>query len=158
MKRILLIAIFLFSCVIAQAQSSLISYDDLGYLLHNNINRADTFFIAKGYKLSNKDIKKNTRKYTLAIPGGTYNNINIRTDGKRLFLEIETNELQQYSLIYNSISDYVNKSASTADIQAYTVKDLGSIYIMVNDEVPYNPLRRNYDIQVVSDKTITAYN
>jgi hypothetical protein len=82
----------------------------------------------------------------------------VRIDGRRLFLEIETNELQQYNLLYNSIADYLNKATSTADVQAYTVKDLGSIYVMVNDAVPYNPLRRVYDIQIVSDKAITAYN
>jgi hypothetical protein len=159
MKKLLLIIAILFcsgaACI---AQSNLVSYDDLSYLLHNNINRADTFFISKGYTLAEKNIKKNTRKYTLAIPGGTYSNVNVRIDGRRLFLEIETNELQQYNLIYNSIADYLNKTTSTADVQAYTVKDLGSIYVMVNDAVPYNPLRRVYDIQIVSDKAITAYN
>jgi hypothetical protein len=158
MKQILLTAIIFCSSIACFAQSNLVSYDDLNYLLHNNINKADTFFTSKGYALAEKNLKKNTRKYTLAIPGGTYSNINVRTDGKRLFLEIETNELQQYNLIYNSIADYLNKTSSTADVQAYTVKDLGSIYVMVNDAVPYNPLRRVYDIQIVSDKAITAYN
>ncbi|MBD1367309.1 hypothetical protein IDJ77_26085 [Mucilaginibacter sp. ZT4R22] len=159
MKKLLLIIAILFCTGAACfAQSNLVSYDDLSYLLHNNINRADTFFIAKGYTLAEKNIKKNTRKYTLAIPGGTYSNVNVRIDGRRLFLEIETNELQQYNLIYNSIADYLNKATSTADVQAYTVKDLGSIYVMVNDAVPYNPLRRVFDIQIVSDKAITAYN
>ncbi|MEO7212177.1 hypothetical protein [Mucilaginibacter sp.] len=159
MKKLLLITAILFcSGVACLAQSKLISYDDLSYLLHNNINKADTFFTSKGYTLAEKNIKKNTRKYTLAIPGGTYSNVNVRIDGRRLFLEIETNELQQYNLLYNSIADYLNKATSTADVQAYTVKDLGSIYVMVNDAVPYNPLRRVYDIQIVSDKAITAYN
>jgi hypothetical protein len=159
MKKLLLIIAILFcSGAACFAQSNLVSYDDLSYLLHNNINRADTFFISKGYTLAEKNIKKNTRKYTLSIPGGTYSNVNVRIDGRRLFLEIETNELQQYNLLYNSIADYLNKATSTADVQAYTVKDLGSIYVMVNDAVPYNPLRRVYDIQIVSDKAITAYN
>lgn len=158
MKRSIISAVALFFCFTCSAQSNLVSYDDLSYLLHNNINRADTFFTSKGYTLAEKNLKKNTRKYTLAIPGGTYNNINLRVDGRRLFIEIETNELQQYNLIYNSIADYLNKTTSTADVQAYTVKDLGSIYVMVNDAVPYNPLRRVYDIQIVSDKAITAYN
>lgn len=158
MKKLLLTAIIFCSTIASFAQSNLVSYDDLSYLLHNNIGKADTFFVAKGYTVAEKNIKKNTRKYTLAIPGGTYSNVNVRIDGKRLFIEIETNELQQYNLIYNSIADYLNKASSTADVQAYTVKDLGSIYVMVNDAVPYNPLRRVYDIQIVSDKAITAYN
>jgi predicted house-cleaning NTP pyrophosphatase (Maf/HAM1 superfamily) len=158
MKKILLTVILFCSGIVCFAQSSLISYDDLSYLLHNNINKADTFFVSKGYTLVKKDIKKNTRKYTLAIQGGTFNNVNLRTDGKRLFLDIETNEIQQYNLIYNSIADYLNKASSTVDVQAFTVKDLGSIYIMVTDAVPYNPMRRNYDIQIISDKSITAYN
>jgi len=158
MKKILLTVILFCSGIVCFAQSSLISYDDLSYLLHNNINKADTFFVSKGYTLVKKDIKKNTRKYTLTIQGGTFNNVNLRTDGKRLFLDIETNEIQQYNLIYNSIADYLNKASSTVDVQAFTVKDLGSIYIMVTDAVPYNPMRRNYDIQIISDKSITAYN
>ncbi|OOQ62175.1 hypothetical protein [Mucilaginibacter pedocola] len=158
MKKLFLTVILFLSTITCFAQSNLVSYDDLSYLLRNNINHADTFFISKGYTLAEKNIKKNTRKYTLAIPGGTYNNVNVRIDGRRLFIEIETNELQQYNLIYNSIADYLNKAGSTADVQTYVVKDLGSIYIMVNDAVPYNPLRRVYDIQIVSDRVVTAYN
>lgn len=44
------------------------------------------------------------------------------------------------------------------DVQTYTVKNLGTIYITVNDTVPYNPLKREYDIHIVSDKHITTYN
>ncbi|AMR33347.1 hypothetical protein A0256_18930 [Mucilaginibacter sp. PAMC 26640] len=158
MKKFLLTIILVFSAIICFAQSNLVSYDDISYLLHNNINKADTFFTSKDYKVVDKNPKKNIRKYHLAIPGGAYNDVSLRTDGKRMYIEIETNELQQYSLIYNSIADYVKKSNSTPDVQAFAVKDLGSIYVMVNDAVPYNPLRRVYDIQIVSDKGITAYN
>ena len=45
-----------------------------------------------------------------------------------------------------------------ADIQSYSVKELGNIYISVNESVPYDPLKKEYDIQVVGDKHITAYN
>jgi hypothetical protein len=158
MRKLLLTAVLFFAAITAFGQSKLVSYDDLGYLLRNNITKADTFFVSKGYTLAEKSLKKNTRKYTLALPGGTYNNVNLRTDGKRMFMDIETNELQQYNLIYNSIADYLNKSVTTADVQAFTVKDLGSIYIMVNDAVPYDVLKRIYDIQIVSDKAITSYN
>ena len=158
MKKTLLSIVLFLTAGICFGQSKLISYDDLTYLLHNNINKADTFFLAKGYELTDKNVKKNTRKYALGIPGGTYANFNLRSDGRRIFIEIETNEPEQYNLIYNSISQYVNKQASTADVQSFVVKDLGSIYIMSTESVPYNPLRRDYTIQVVSDKSITTYN
>jgi hypothetical protein len=61
-------------------------------------------------------------------------------------------------MIYNSISQYVNSESTTVDVQSFKVKDLGEIYIMVNDVIPYNPTRREYTIRVVSDKSITAYN
>ena len=140
------------------AQKNLVSYEDLNYLLHTNINKADTFFNAKGFELVKKDIAKKNRKYNLTIPGGTYVTIGMRTDGKRLYMEIETNEPEQYNLIYTSIANYVNKESTTNDIKAFNVKDLGIIYIISNDVNPYNPLRREYDIRVVSDKSITAYN
>lgn len=73
-------------------------------------------------------------------------------------MEIETNELEQYNLINNSISQYLNKSGSNGDVQIYTVKDFGSIYITVNDTNPYNPLKRDYVMQIVADKNVTAYN
>lgn len=155
----MLSSIILFiSAITCFGQSKLISYDDLSYLLHNNINKADTFFSAKGYELADKNMNKKTRKYALKIPGGTYANFNLRSDGRRIFIEIETNEPEQYNLIYNSISQYVNKQTSTAEVQYFAVKDLGNIYIMSTESVPYNPLRRDYTIQVVSDKSITTYN
>ena len=158
MKRTLLSVILFLSVTVCFGQGKLISYDDLGYLLRNNINKADTFFAAKGYSLIDKDVKKKTRRYALKIQGGTYANFSLRNDGRRMYMEIETNEPEQYNLIYNSISQYINTQTSTPEVQTFAVKDLGSIYIMVNDAIPYNPLRRTYTMQVVSDKSITAYN
>jgi hypothetical protein len=158
MKQLLLFAFIFCFASTCFAQTNLISYDDLSYVLHNNINKADTFFIAKGHSLLKKDEKKNVRKYNLNIAGGTYVQTNLRSDGKRLFVEIVTNELAQYNMIYNSISQYVNSESTTVDVQSFKVKDLGEIYIMVNDVIPYNPTRREYTIRVVSDKSITAYN
>ena len=160
MKKILLTLVLFFavSFCFAQQQRNLVSYDDLSYLLTNNINKADTFFTAKGYTLVEQNIKKKTRKYVLKMAGGTYANFSLRNDGRRMYVEIETNELEQYNLIYTSIASYVNKEVTTPEVQAFTVKDLGSIYIMVNDTTPYNPLRRTYTMQIVSDKSITAYN
>jgi len=94
----------------------------------------------------------------VTLPDGNYNNIEMRSDGKRLFIEIETNELNQYNLIRESIQEYLNKEASIQDIQTYTVKDLGTIYITINDTVPYSPIKKDYDIHIVGDKHITAYN
>ena len=128
-------------------QKSLISYDDIRYLLQNNIHHADTFLTAKGYVITKKDNDTKNRKYSLTLPGGTHNNISLRADGKRLFIEIETNELNQYDLIRQSIAQYLLKDGMTADVQTYAVKDLGSIYITVNDAMPYDPLKKEYDIQ-----------
>lgn len=158
MKKVLLFVVLFISVTACFGQSKLISYDDLGYLLRNNINKADTFFEAKGYSLVEKNINKKIRKYSLKLEDGTYANFNLRNDGKRMYVEIETNAPEQYNLIYNSISQYINKQTSTAEIQTFDVKDLGSIYIMTDDTTPYNPLRRTYTMQVVSDKSITAYN
>jgi hypothetical protein len=158
MKKLLLSTLLFCFTSACFAQTNLISYDDLSYLLHNNINKADTFFTAKGYTLTKKDEKKNLRKYDLKIPGGTYVSNNVRVDGRRMYIEMQTNELAQYNMIYNSISQYVNKESNTPDVQTFVVKDLGTIYIMVNDTEPYNPTRREYTIRLVADKGITAYN
>jgi len=140
------------------SQKSLISYEDIKYLLNNNIHQADTFLTAKGYVIAKKDNNTKNRKYALTLNGGTHNIISLRVDGRRLFIEIETNELDQYNLIRESISQYLIKDGMVADIQTYSVKELGNIYISVNDPVPYDPLKKEYDIQVVGDKHITAYN
>jgi hypothetical protein len=141
----------------AFSQKSLISYDDIKYLLHNNLHQADTFLVAKGYVITKKDNDTKNRKYTLLIQGGTQNTVSMRIDGKKLFIEIETNEINQYNLIRESISQYLLKEAQVSDVQTYSVKDLGNIYITINDTVPYDPLKKDWDIQVVGDKHITAY-
>jgi len=140
------------------SQKSLISYEDIKYLLNNNIHQADTFLTAKGYVITKKDNNTKNRKYVLTLNGGTHNIISLRVDGRRLFIEIETNELNQYNLIRESISQYLIKDGMVADIQTYSVKELGNIYISINESVPYDPLKKEYDIQVVGDKHITAYN
>jgi len=145
--KALLFSFFLF-CFVNNgfAQTKLISYDDLKYLLHNNIQKADTFLLAKGYQLKSKNEKTRNREYILTIEGGTHIDIHLRADGKRLFIELETDELSQYDLISSSISQYLNKAGSIGDVQAYFVKDLCNIYITVNDTVPYNPLKKDYDM------------
>ncbi len=163
MKSLLLSALFLLYGNLCFGQKNLLSYDDIKYLLHNNLLQADTFLTAKGYLIAKKDNKNKNRKYTLTTNTGTYSNVEVRSDGKRLFIEIETDELDQYNLIRESISQYVEKNTMgkdslISDVQTYSVKELGNIYITVNDTVPYNPLRKDYDIHIVSDKRVTAYN
>ncbi len=158
MKHFLFSIIFISCSILCFGQKNLISYDDIKYLLHNNLRQADTFLVAKGYLIAKKDNDNKNRKYTLTMRGGTYTNIGVRSDGKRLFMEIETNEVDQYNLIRESIAQYVNKDTMVADVQSYTVKELGSIYITINDTVPYDALKKDYDIQIVPDKHITAYN
>jgi hypothetical protein len=114
--------------------------------------------VAKGYIIAKKDNDAKNRKYALTLPGGTHNNISLRADGRRLFIKIKTKELNQYNLIRESISQYLIKDGMRADVQTYTVKELGNIYITINDTMPYDPIRKDYDIQVVGDKHITAYN
>lgn len=157
MKHVFFVIIIM-SALRGFSQKNLISYDDIRYLLQNNIHHADTFLTAKGYIIAKKDNDTKNRKYSLTLPGGTYNNISLRADGKRLFIEIETNELNQYNLIRESIAQYLLKDSMVSDVQTYAVKELGSIYITVNDAVPYDPLKKEYDIHIVGDKSITAYN
>jgi len=158
MKIVTLSIACLLSSVCCFGQKSLISYDDIKYMLHNNLLHADTFLVAKGYMLTKKDNANKNRSYSLTMQGGTHSSINVRSDGKRLFIEIETNEVDQYNMIRESIAQYLNKDAMVADVQTYTVKDLGSIYITINDTIPYDPLKKDYDIQIIPDKHITAYN
>jgi predicted house-cleaning NTP pyrophosphatase (Maf/HAM1 superfamily) len=158
MKRLLPGLLLMCCSALCFGQKNLVSYDDIKYLLHNNLLQADTFLMAKGYIIAKKDNNNKNRKYTLTTKSDTYSNINMRSDGKRIFIEIETDEIDQYNLIRESISQYLVKTGTATDVQSYTVKDLGDIYITIDDTVPYNPLKRDYDIQILGDKHITAYN
>jgi len=113
--------------------------------------------MAKGYVIASKNNNTKNRSYK-SETGSSHVDVDIRLDGKRLFIEIQTNELEQFDLIHNSLAQYINKDGMTGDVQTYVVKEIGSIYITVNDTAPYDPLKREYDIHVVSDKHITAYN
>jgi dihydroorotate dehydrogenase len=158
MKKIFLTLLFSFIASISFAQQSLISYEDIKYLLHNNLNKADTFLVAKGYTLKDNKPNAKTKKYTLSQPQNTQNNIEMRSDGKKIFISLQTNVLEQYNLLLNSISQYKTTNSNMGDVQVYQVKDLGTIYITVNDSAPYDPLKKDYDIQIVPDKNVTAIN
>lgn len=157
MKKVLFALLFCLCAGQGFGQSKLVSYEDIVYLLNNNIAKADTFFVSKDYMVVKRDLKKNTRQFSITMPGGTYNNVSLRTDGRRMYMELETNELQQYNLIFNSIKNYVNETATTVDVQAFAVKDLGNIYLLTNDVSP-DPLKKLYTFQIVSGKNITSYN
>ena len=157
MKKIIPALFFLFCSINAFCQKSLISYDDIKYLLHNNLLRADTFLTARGYVIAKIDNKNKNREYTMTTQSGSFVNINMRSDGKRLFIELETNEIDQYNLVRESIVQYLDKDTVASGIQSYSVKDLGTIYITINDTAPYSPIKKDYDMQIVGDKHITAY-
>lgn len=157
MKKLVILVYLGFSASLCIGQKHLLSYDDLKFMIINNLQKTDTFMMAKGYTISSKNNKSNNRTYS-SVSGSSRIDINVRQDGKRLMIEIETNVLSQYDLIHNSIAQYVDKQATTPDVQTYVVKDLGSIYITATDTNPYDPLKREYDIHVVPDKRITAYN
>ena len=157
MKKAVLIVVMICSSMICFAQSNLLSFEDIKYVLHNDLDHVDTFLVAKGYKIKSKSIKKKYNEYTMPIKGGTFVNVNVRADGKRMFVDMETTELGQYDLIVNSILQFPNKSSVIAgDIQTYTIKGECTAYITVNDVAPYNPLRKDYDIQFIADKNVTA--
>jgi len=157
MKKMVLLVYLALSAAICFGQKHLLSYDDLKFLLINNLQKTDTFMMAKGYTITTKNIRTNNRTYS-SVSGDSHVDINVRQDGKRLLIEIETNILSQYDLIHNSIAQYIDKQSTTVDVQTYQVKDLGSIYITIADTAPYDPLKREYDIHIVPDKRITAYN
>ena len=157
MKALTLLFALIISGTCCFAQKNLLSYEDLKYLLINSLPKTDTFMMAKGYVIKVKNTKTNNRIYS-SVSGDSHVDINVRQDGKRLLVEIETNVSSQYDLIYNSISQYVTKDAMSPDVQTYVVKDMGTIYITVTDTSPYDPLKREYDIHIVPDKRITAYN
>jgi len=157
MKKLLLIIGFTCSALLCFGQKHLLSYDDVKFLLINNLQKTDTFMMAKGYKITSKNTSAKNRSYQ-SINGSSHVDVDVRIDGKKLFVEIQTNELEQYDLIHTSIAQYITKDSMAADVQIYAVKDLGSIYITVNDTTPYDPLKREYDMHIVPDKHITAYN
>jgi hypothetical protein len=158
MKKILLTLLLSSSMLVTFAQKQLVSYEDIRYLLHNNLSKADTFMAAKGYALQNTKPQAKNRKYALNYSSNTTNSVDIRSDGKKIFISIQTNVIEQYNLLLNSISQYKTTASNVGDVQVYQVKDLGNIYITVNDSMPYDPLKKDYDIQIVPDKNITAIN
>src|SRR4051812_20442748 len=99
MKKLLLIAALCCTTFFCRAQQQLLSYDDMVYLVTNNLQKADDFMTAKGYTSKNKKpIGAKTTgsiKYALTIPGGTSSEVEIRADGKRVYIYIATDEIQQ---------------------------------------------------------------
>jgi len=156
MKKPLITLIVLLFATLSYGQQKLLSYEDIRFLLHNNLEKADTFLTAKGYTLAKKDVRKNNRKYELVLSGSTKSEVQLRADGKRINIELETNSYEQYNLLLNSISQFRVKDSNIGDVQAYDVKNLANIYITINDTVPYDALRKDYDIQIVPYKNVTA--
>ena len=157
MKKILITAIFSCLTYVGFAQGKLISYEEIQFMLHNNINRDDSLLLGKGYTQKSKNEKKRTREYTLATNRGTYINLTMRADGRRLFMELATNDIQQHDVLMSSIGQYPHKTETMGDMEIYILKDLGSIYITQTENVPYDPMKKNYLIQIAPDKNVMAF-
>ncbi|MGY3212891.1 hypothetical protein [Mucilaginibacter sp. HD30] len=157
MKKTLFTTIFMCLTYAVFAQGKLISYEEIQFMLHNNINRDDSLLLGKGYIQKSKNEKKKTREYTLATNRGTYINLTMRADGRRLFMELATNDIQQHDVLMSSIGQYPHKTETMGDMNIYVLKDVGSIYITQTENVPYDPMKKNYVIQIAPDKNVMAY-
>jgi len=151
MKKILLTLTLVLPFSLCFAQKGLVSYEDIKFMLHNNLQQVDTFLMVKGYIPVKKDNNNKNREYSITAPGDTHTDINVRLDGKRMFIEIQTNQISQYNAIHDSIVQFLDKSSSASGVQTYGVKGLGSIYITVEDNTG-DPLKKDYDIQIAGDK------
>jgi len=157
MKKILITAILSCLAYTGFAQGKLISYEEIQFMLHNNITRDDSLLLGKGYTQKSKNEKKRTREYTLATNRGTFINLTLRADGRRLFMELSTNDIQQHDVLLSSIGQYPHKKETMGDMDIYVLKDLGSIYVTQTENVPYDPMKKNYLIQIAPEKNVMAY-
>jgi hypothetical protein len=158
MKTLIFFLSFFFFASASYAQKQYLSYEDLKYMIENNLGKTDTFLVAKGYTITKMDKKKNTRTFSIKFAGGTKSEVSLRADGKKIYVEIDSNEPSQYNMINNSVGAFVIKTATEQDITTLIVKDLGTLYIRVSDPVPYDPIRKDVDIHLVADRSITSYN
>ena len=156
MKRLILIMAFVFSAFLCFAQKGAITYDDMKFLLHNNLMQADTFLTIKGYVVTKKDNANKIREYHISgVTSDLFTTINLRLDGKRMYIELETNQPNQFTLIHDSIQEFLDKNSAAAGVQTYAVKNLGTIYITSQESPDGNPLKRDYDIHIIADKHLT---
>jgi hypothetical protein len=162
MKKLLLIFALCGASLFCQAQQKFLSYDDLVYLVTNNLQKANEFMLSKGYESKNKKAISNkgsgSVKYTLAIPGGNSSEVEIRADGRRMYVYIATDEIQQVNLINNSVAPFLLSKNEDSGILNYKVKELGNIYFTSIEKTPPSPIKKDYDIRIVSDRNITSYN
>ena len=156
MKKILLLAALCCITLLSYAQQKFLSYEDLAYLETNNLHKINEFMQQKGYS-SSATKKLGTLKFTLQSNGNS-SEVEIRADGRRLYIYIVTDEIQQVNLLNNSIQPYLLSTEETSGVTILKVKDLGIIYTTVNDKVPYSPIKRDYDFSIVSENNTTAYN
>jgi uncharacterized protein (DUF342 family) len=158
MKKITLFIPLIFLATLCFGQKGAISYEDIKFILRNNLMQDDTFLNIKGYVTVKKDNDTKNRQYTISGLSDTYTKLNLRLDGKRMYIELETNQPGQFALIHDSIVQFLDKNAGTPGIQTYVVKDLGTIYVTSEEAPDGNPLKRDYDIQIAGDKHITINN
>ncbi len=158
MKKIAILLPLILLSAFCFAQKGAITYEDIKFMLHNNLMQTDTFLNIKGYIATKKDNSTKNREYNINGVNDTYTKLNVRLDGKRIFIELETNQTGQFALIHNSISQFLDKNAMTGGVQTYLVKDLGTIYVTEQDAPDGNPLKKDYDMQIVGDKRITINN
>jgi hypothetical protein len=157
MKKILITAFISCLTYTGFAQGKLISYEEINFMLHNNINRDDSLLLGKGYTQKSKNEKKRTREYTLATNRGTFINLILRADGRRLFMELSTNDIQQHDVLMSSIGQYPHKTETMGDMDVYVIKDLCSIYVTQTENVPYDPMKKNYLMQIAPEKNVMAF-
>jgi hypothetical protein len=156
MKKILLLAALCCITLLSYAQQKFLSYEDLVYLETNNLHKINDFMQQKGY-LSSTTKNQRTLKFILQSNGNS-SAVEVRADGRRLYIYIATDEIQQVNLLDNSIQPYLQSTEETSGVTILKVKDLGIIYTTVNDKVAYSPIKRDYDFRIVSENNTTAYN
>jgi hypothetical protein len=157
MKRIIISLLLVFSIITCFGQKGAITYEDIKFLLHNNLMQVDTFLTVKGYAIAKRDNNTKNREYNITAADGTRTDLKLRLDGKRMYIELETNQPNQYALIHDSIQQFLDKNAAGPDVQTFVVRNLGTIYVTEEDAPDGNPIHKDFDIHIIGDKHITTY-
>lgn len=118
--KTVLTGIFSFTIVMCSAQKQLLTYQDLQYVMQNNIPSISSFLQQKDYHLQPSFGDNETRFFTL-FADIDYTDISVKANSRHTIVHLSTTDLAQVDLIQKALVNYPFKNSKGAKI--YRVKD-----------------------------------
>lgn len=145
MIKTLLAIIFSFTATFCSAQTKILSYQDLQYIIQSNPAAVAIFMQQKGF-YPQPAFSNDEARFFILYADADYTDISIKPSTKHGFIHLSTTHFPQVEEIQKALTTYPSKNSRGAKI--YRVKDKAVSNVSLKEDEPKDKANKIYTIEL----------